>query len=480
MCWDDGKNERKKKMKILFIFPDVNSFHKLYIHFGIGYIATVLKTYGYKDIKFLSVSDVGEYEGVIRSVLSFKPDIVGFSSVETQFNTVARLSEGIKKVWQCIVVCGGAFPTLNPECLKKARGLDGIFRGESEQAFLKFVRTLEKGNDYHCIENFCFYDEEKDRLVCNDLLPLETDLDRLGFPAHDIFDFQKVVDYYGGVAPFLFNRGCPYDCSFCSNRALAGVYGRRANATRRRSVNSCIAEIKDVQRKYRFGAVHIWDDLFTSNRRWLYEFLDKYNAEINKPFMCTVRSNLSDDELFKRLKEGGCYRVHMSLESGNDFIRNTVMNRNISREAVINSFSLAKKYGIKVNATSIIGLPFETEEMIMDTIRLLGMLKVESAGVNIFYPYKGVRLREICEEYGMVAKDKIDGVKERREGILNLPHIRPERLQYYYDNFQDLVRREEEMLSYVRVRAREMARRVVPATLRSTMRKLRKAKRWLD
>ena len=202
-------------MKILFIFPDVNSFHKLYIHFGIGYIATVLRAHGYKNVKFLSVSDVGEYEGVIRSVLSFKPDIVGFSSVETQFNAVTKLSLEIKKVWQCIVVCGGAFPTLNPECLK----------------------------------------EEQD---------------------------------------------------------------------------------------------------------------------------------------------------------------------------------------------------------------------------------KGVRLREICEEYGMVAKDKIGGVKERREGILNLPHIRPERLQYYYDNFQDLVRREEEMLSYVRVRAREMARRVVPATLRSTMRKLRKAKRWLD
>ena len=68
----------------------------------------------------------------------------------------------------------------------------------------------------------------------------------------------------------------------------------------------------------------------------------------------------------------------MSLESGNDFIRNTVMNRNISKEMVVRSFGLAKKYGIEVSASVIIGLPFETEEMIKDTIRLLGKIKAES------------------------------------------------------------------------------------------------------
>ena len=84
-------------MKILFIFPDVNSFHRLYIHFGIGYIAAVLRAHGYEDIRFLSVSSAEEYNDVIRFVLSFKPDIVGFSSVETQFNTVTKLSLEIKK-----------------------------------------------------------------------------------------------------------------------------------------------------------------------------------------------------------------------------------------------------------------------------------------------------------------------------------------------------------------------------------------------
>ncbi|MBU4443497.1 hypothetical protein KJ656_00215, partial [bacterium] len=63
-----------------------------------------------------------------------------------------------------------------------------------------------------------------------------------------------------------------------------------------------------------------------------------------------------------------------------------IMKRNISKETIIKSFNLANKYGIQINASSIIGLPFETEDMIKETITLLGSLKVDSPGVNIFYP----------------------------------------------------------------------------------------------
>ncbi|MBI5402019.1 MAG: radical SAM protein [Ignavibacteriae bacterium] len=336
---------------------------------------------------------------------------------------------------------------------------------------MKFVKTVELGKDYHAVENFCFYAKEEGRLVKNNLMPKETDLDRLGFPDRSIFNFQKVIDSYGGAAPFMLNRGCPYNCSFCSNHALAYTYGSLSNLTRMRSVDSCIAEIKDVDAKYKFDAIHVWDDLFITNRKWLYEFLEKYKKTIKKPFMCTTRSNLCDDELFKQLKEGGCYRVHMSLESGNDFIRNTVMKRNIPRNVVIKSFELAHKYGIEVSASSIIGLPFETEDMIKETINLLGSLKIDSPGVNIFYPYRGTHLRDVCIEYGMSEQRVNYGLRERRESALKLPHINKKRLQYYHDNFEVLVRREEGILPYMKARIKKIAKSVLPQDIQRMLRK---------
>lgn len=467
-------------MKILFILPDVDSFHKLEIHFGIAYIAGYLKANGYKDIRFTTVSSVEDYDRVVREVADYRPDIVGFTSVETQFNNVKNLSRLIKEKHKCLIACGGAFPTIFPDCIKDAEHVDALIRGESEDAFLKFVRAVENKEDYHHIENVCYYDAREDRIVKNPLLPLENDLVRFGFPDRGIFNFQAVIDYDGG-APFMFNRGCPYNCSFCSNHALASVYGNKRNITRRRNVESCLAEIRDVNAKYRFDVIHIWDDLFTFDRKWLYEFLDKYKTDVKKPFMCTTRSNLCNDEMFKKLKNAGCYRVHMSLESGNDFIRNRVLKRDISRDAIVKSFGLAKKYGIEINASSIIGLPFETEAMIRETIDLLGLLRVESPGVNVFYPYKGTRLREVCEEYGMIDLDVKYDIQERRESILNLPHISKSRLNYYQQNFEALVRRKQGVLPYLRHLARplavKVAKFVLPRNVQEGIRRMRQMRR---
>jgi len=452
-------------MKIFFILPDVNSFHKLEIHFGIAYIAGYLKKNGYNDIKFTTVSSLDDYDRVVKEVDAFKPDIVGFTSVETQFRNVINLSKLIKENHHCLIVCGGAFPTIYPDCIKDAPHLDAIMRGECENAFLNLVQAMENKRDFHDINNICYFNKQDDRVVMNPLLPLENDLVQIGFPDREIFNFQDVIDSYSGAAPFMFNRGCPYNCSFCSNHALAAVYGNPKNMTRRRNVDSCLAELLEVKARYRFDIIHIWDDLFTSDRKWLYDFLDKYKKEVRKPFMCTTRSNLCDDDLFMKLKEAGCYRVHMSLESGNDFIRNRVMKRNISRDAIVKSFSLAKNYGVEISASSIIGLPFETEEMIKETIDLLGKLQVESPGVNIFYPYKGTRLREVCEEYGMIDLGIKYDIQERRESILDLPHINKSRLLYYQQNFEALVRKKQGGLPYLKHYAIEAAKIVFPKSI---------------
>lgn len=438
-------SDKTSDFPIAFVLPDTESFHKLPIHFGIAYLSAVLKTHGFTRIKFFTVTSAAGYASVVSQIAAFRPAVVGFTSVQTQFHNVIALSAMLKR--QCpsaVLVCGGTYPTIYPECLKEAADLDGIFRGECEQAFLSFVQTIRCGGDYRRTNNFCYYDRAAGRLVQNDLLPLVSDLDTLGHADKTIFNFQNVIASYGGIAPFMFNRGCPYNCAFCSNHALASVYGRNTNTTRRRSVASCVGEIEEAGRQYLFRAVHIWDDLFTSDRAWLYDFLDQYKRAVGKPFMCTTRSNLCDDELFLRLKRSGCYKVHMSLESGNDFIRNQVMKRNISREKVIVSFRSARKHGIRVNASSIIGLPFETESMIRETVSLLGALGIEDVGVNVFYPYRGTRLREVCEQFGMITQGDekaVAQVRERRESVLHLPHISKERLNYYCEHFEFLVRK---------------------------------------
>ena len=117
--------------------------------------------------------------------------------------------------------------------------------------------------------------------------------------------------------------------------------------------------------------VAIGDDLFSINKNWLEEFLPRYKREIGLPFMANIRSNVTNQEYFQKLADAGCKYVLMSVESGNDYIRNEVMKRGISRQKMFDSFEWANKAGVQTNANTIIGLRFETPEMIEDSIQTI-------------------------------------------------------------------------------------------------------------
>lgn len=426
-------------MRVLLVFPDIHSFHNDPYAPGLDYIASYLKAAGH-EVKLEYVASVSEFGRVLESARSFDPGVVGFTSVETQFRHVKALSSMIKAEQGPVTVCGGVHVTLFPEIVREVKSLDGVIVGEGERAFLELVRQVERGEDYSGLNNFCYYDRYSDMVVKNPLNPLEEDLDVFPLPDRSAFDMQGIIDARDYV-PFYFSRGCPYHCTYCCNHALARVYGKVSNRVRRRSVSKCMEEIEHVVANYRIpksAFLLFGDDLFTQDKEWLEQFLSEYKKNYRLPFQCSTRSNITSSELFAGLKDAGCIRVLMSIESGSDFIRNEVMKRNISKEQIFNSFKWAHQNRIKTNGICIIGVPFETRDMIEETIDVVAKTYTEGPGVNVFYPYKGTELRRVCEENGFLPDD-IGEFEERKESILNLPTISREDLSYYHDNWKKLV-----------------------------------------
>jgi radical SAM superfamily enzyme YgiQ (UPF0313 family) len=142
------------------------------------------------------------------------------------------------------------------------------------------------------------------------------------------------------------------------------------------------------------------------------------------------------------LKLAGCAHVSCGVESGNDFIRNEIMKRNISEEQIVNAYSLFKKYGMTSNAINMIGLPHETGENIWDTVQLNRKINPTSSGVNIFYPYRGTDLGDYCFEHGLVDRDAYGNFsRERRDSVLKFPLEFKEKLLYFHQNWGFLVYR---------------------------------------
>lgn len=424
-------------MNVLFVYTNINGFHEDIYSFGLASIVSVAREAGH-TAKVLIVRNKDEYSAVLDEVASFRPRVVGFTAVSSQFAFVKELAAAIKSQSpDLITVCGGVHPTINPECLLEADGLDGIFVGESELAFKDFLADVEADRRYLDTDNYAHVDNGN--LVVNKLRPLIHDLDILPYPDREMYPVADSIEKIGYV-PFLFSRGCPYLCSYCSNHALARVYNLPRNLPRYRSAELSIREIEQTMQMLPVRRVLVADDIFGLDKQWRRDFCKEYAKRIARPLMCLLRANVVDDEFMGLLKDAGCYQISIGIESGNDHVRNDIMNRRMSREQIVQAFALAHKYGIRTNAINMIGLPGETDEMIWDTIRLNRQIKPTISGVNIFYPYKGTKLGDHCFEQDLVDEEKYHSFSnERRESVLKFPEEYRRKLSYYQGHWQAMV-----------------------------------------
>jgi anaerobic magnesium-protoporphyrin IX monomethyl ester cyclase len=423
-------------MKILFVITNIDGLHEVPYSFGLSSIAAYAESKGHES-KTVGIVTNEDWDDFRMEVHSFAPQVVGFTSVSSQFNAVCKAAEMVKSINENIVtVCGGVHITLNPGAIMATNRIDYMFMGESEVAFGDFIDALEKGNDIHQINNLIY--RGGDAYKNNALNPLITNLDELPFPKKDHFFKRFIVQ--NGHAPFFFSRGCPFSCSYCSNKSLAKVYGLKANTPRYRSVENALQEIKEARKQHDFQKIWFLDDTFGLDKTWRDEFCEEYKREIGLPFICLLRVNIVNEKFIRELKGAGCYRIQFGIESGNEYIRNEVMKRNISTEQITRAFDLCRKYGLETASLNLIGLPGETEEMIWDTIKINRRIKPTSSYANIFFPYRGTPLGDWCFENNWVDEKRFKmPTKERRETVLNFPEDHMQKLQYFQEKWEVLV-----------------------------------------
>jgi|TARA_B100000315_G_scaffold132409_1_gene121870 radical SAM superfamily enzyme YgiQ (UPF0313 family) len=405
-------------MNVLFVYPNINGFHHDNYHSGLASLVSVTRKEKH-NVKVVIISKTSEYNNLLDKVKSFKPVVIGFSSVSSQFYYVKEMAALIKELFpSTTIVCGGALPTINTDALLETEMINGFFVGESELSFIEFLNKIEKGEPFKETDNFAYVQNGK--VVRNKLKGLLEDLDMLPHPDKEIYPYKNTItDLY--FAPFFFARGCPFMCTYCSNHAFAKLYGRKRNYPRFRSAESCIQEIEEVMEKYGklIEFVFILDDIFGLNNKWREEFCEKYKNRIKKKFMVVLRVEMVNDSLCDMLKDAGCYRVLFGVESGNEKVRNEIMRRNMSNDEIINAFDLCHQRGLETVAVSIIGVPGESKKEILDTVKLNRRLHPTTSAVNIFCPYKGTELGDKCFKEGLVDEERLlNFSNERRETVL--------------------------------------------------------------
>jgi radical SAM superfamily enzyme YgiQ (UPF0313 family) len=202
--------------------------------------------------------------------------------------------------------------------------------------------------------------------------------------------YIRVSDILFGGLFHLSSRGCPYSCSYCSNSALGNSSPGRYY--RLRSPQNVIQEIKRNKERYRNGGfrnVVFADTTFGLNKQQMCNFCQLYIKEgLNRElsWVCSTHINTINKGWASQASRAGCAWVCLGVESGDDYIRNQVYKKNISRQQIREAVRYLRENDIMSRFTLMIGCPQETRDSIAKSLKLIEETRPTIVCFNVYQP----------------------------------------------------------------------------------------------
>lgn len=328
-------------------------------------------------------------------------EVIGFSimfsaewPVQRDFVTAVR-----RRFPRALLVAGGEHVTaLTEYSLRDCPALDVCVRGEGEHTFLEVLEAVRQGRPVgETVAHIGWRTADGEPRI-NGALPRITDLASIPWPhwpdgylekfwsAGKAFGIQSARDM-----PMLASRGCPYQCTFCSNPAMW--------TTRYvlRDPDEVVAEIKHYVAKYDITAVQFYDLTAIVKKSWTLSFCQKLldnDIALNWSLPSGTRSEALDAETLGMLKKTGCNFIVYAPESG-DVETLRVIKKKVKLDRLNSSILAANRLGLITRANLLIGFPHETRRQILETIRyglFLAWHGVDDVGISLFSPYPGTEI----------------------------------------------------------------------------------------
>lgn len=350
------------------------------------------------------------------------PGIIGFSNYVWNFDLSYRIAKAIKRKHpQTIIVFGGPnYPTEPDEqelFLRRHPAIDFYIVKEGELAFSRVLEAL--------IENGGEIDEVKRKKIpsvhsiLSDGLPVIsatieriTDLTEIPSP----YATGRMDEFFDGILlPIIqTNRGCPFECTFCVEGV--GYYNKvYKNSTSKITDELDYIGAKMKQQREKGGR----NDLFIADSNFgMYKDdldtcreLSRTQREFGWPEYINVATGKNRKERVleaSRLLDGAL-RLSGSVQSLDEGVLLNIKRKNISADGLLDLAMEAGKVGANTYSEIILGLPGDSIEAHLRTIRLV----MDAGFTNIYLfqlmllPGTELATNQVREQYGMTVRHRV-------------------------------------------------------------------------
>jgi radical SAM superfamily enzyme YgiQ (UPF0313 family) len=367
-----------------------------------GYRVTVVDAYGEGIREFHPVKEMPFYANGISTpdILKRIPedtDLIGFSCMfSNEWIYHRRVIDAVGEKFPGVpMVAGGEHATADAEyVLRSCSSLLACVLGEGEETMLAVAEALGRGETLDTVTGLCLRRGDGTFLNTGARQRIR-DLDSIPWPDWDPVPIENYLTSgvgYGIVRgrnmPMLASRGCPYKCSFCSNRQM---WGKKWNI---RAPEDVLAEMKHYIAAYQAESFSFYDLTAIVRRDWIVEFCDLLIAEdlgITWQMPSGTRSEALDAEVVAKLKASGCIALTYAPESGSEETLKRIFKK-VHLDTMLSSLRACTQEGVFSKAHIILGFPGETPRNMAQSFWF--MVRMAWAGVNDvaiypFVPYPG-------------------------------------------------------------------------------------------
>jgi radical SAM superfamily enzyme YgiQ (UPF0313 family) len=355
---------------------------------GPGYIGAFIKAH-IQDVDFIITAEA-------EDIFSYRPDILGISSVSQCYSSVQRLAKEVKEKLSIPIILGGYHISAIPSKLDK--NFDIGVLGEGELTMLQLVRLFREEKCFaprhlRGMKGICFHDSEGVKVM-----PPQPPImiDTLPYPMRNIRPGARNIQVFS-------SRGCAYRCKYCAS-------SRHWGKLRTNSAEYFVRELHQLRQTYDATSIYLMDDLFFARRQRVFEILklmEKDGLIGALSFHGFITSNLASRDLLEAAKYMGFRSIRFGAETGSERLLKSMKGSWASVHSHQKCIDLCAELGLEVSAAFMLGTPGETETDLESTYAFLkrnqGVLKIN--GLYLTTPIPGTPYWDMAMQKGLVDED---------------------------------------------------------------------------
>lgn len=322
-----------------------------------------------------------EQDALEEECKSFKPDVVGITSLCIDVNMVKRIAKDVKALNKDIVtVAGGTQALLNPSAFF-CDSIDHVMKYTTKENLNKLFDTIASKEDIPLIDGV--YSRIND-FSSNGVFG------RNEYIIPDRSSTQKYREHYSylGYKPCAImqtSTGCSKNCDFCLRWRLEG------GSEKDIELDTIIEQIKEIQE----DSIMFYDNDFLNNKDRVEKFCDLIEKNsIVKNFICysSVKSIISHAQTLKRMAKCGLRTVIVGYETFNQEEMDTYKKKSTVEDSYTAS-AVLKEAGLDCWASFMLHPDWNTKDF-KSFRRFIKKLKPEISSFSPLTPFPNLPMYE--------------------------------------------------------------------------------------